>query len=112
MADHVGILSRGSLVFQGPLSALQAKAGRRLIIRTGDDHRILELFSGGKNPGPAVSPPPSLTEKGLAFPPLPDRETGQLIARLVNMGIPVYRIQEEVQNLETIYLNMVKEAGL
>lgn len=120
MANHIGILSRGSLVFQGPLSALQAKAERRLIIRTGDDRQVLELFSGGKNPGPAdgkdpgpaVSPPPSLTEKGLAFPPLPDRETGQLIARLVNMGIPVYRVQEEVQNLETIYLNMVKEAGL
>lgn len=128
MADHIGILSRGSLVFQGPLSALQAKAERRLIIRTGDDRQVLELFSGGnnlrlpgetdlgltneENPGPAVSPPPSLTEKGLAFPPLSDREAGQLIARLVNMGIPVYRVQEEAQNLETIYLDMVKEAGL
>lgn len=132
MADHVGILSRGSLVFQGPLSALRKKAGRQLIIRTGDDRRFLELFSGGNGPGgiPASSPdsgpgssipglPPSisalrpaLTEKGLAFPLLSDRETGLLTACLVNMEIPIYRVQEEVQSLETIYLDMVKEAGL
>ena len=46
------------------------------------------------------------------FPFLPDRILAQVIRSLLDHGIELYRVEEKRQNLEDIYLGMVKEAGL
>lgn len=110
-ADHIGIISNGQLIFQDALPILQARSARRIYLRTSDDTAAITYLREQPHIpellGLAYTP-----EEGILIPMVPDTLLCQLFRQLMEHGIDVYRIEEKSQNLEDIYLGMVKEAGL
>lgn len=110
-ADHIGIISRGELIFQDTLPSLQARSTRSIWLRTSDDACAANLLNRtlmASTPGF----PPLAREDGIQLPWLPDDKLSALLKDLWNHGLDLYRIEERSQNLEDIYLGMVKETGL
>ena len=120
-ADHIGIISGGQLIFQDTIAMLQARSTSQIYLRTSDDtgaasllrenEDLSNLFCERKD---TISPDSFcyFTDNGIRLPFLPDRILAQVIRTLINHGIELYRAEEKRQNLEDIYLGMVKEAGL
>lgn len=118
IADHIGIISRGSLIFQDSLKVLQAKSSQFLTLRTSDNEKARSFLrekglapekwagSAGIHSGDAPD------GKSLCIPLLSDRLLSPLLRDLTGLGVDIYRIEEHKKNLEEIYLEMVKEASL
>ena len=121
VSDTVGIISGGRLIYQGLLSGLRAKNPRFLLIRTSDNRRAEALIAksrfahllcpasqdaGGRQAAPTA---PSRT---ICLSCPDDRETGALAGFLIEQGLAIYRIQEQQDSLEELYLKMVKEVSL
>ena len=110
-ADHIAIISGGRLIFQDTLSVLQSRSARRISLRTSDDPSAAALIKESLG----AHGPENLrysSKDGLQIPYLPDASLCRLLRLLWERGIDLYRITEQVQSLEDIYLGMVKEAGL
>lgn len=127
-ADHIGIISGGQLIFQDTLPVLQARSIRQLYLRTSDDAgavRLMREFSeltagtAAHKPTtktiayePAAMAAAASSHRGILLPLLPDPILCHTLRHLCEHGIDLYRVEERSQNLEDIYLGMVKEAGL
>ena len=120
-ADHIGIISAGQLIFQDALSMLQARSTRQIYLRTSDDTSAASLLRENEDLSALLRERKDTTASdsfyyskanGILLPFLSDRTLAQIIRSLQNHGIDLYRAEEKRQNLEDIYLGMVKEAGL
>ena len=110
-ADHIAIISGGQLLFQDTLAMLQSRSVRRIYLRTSDDTSAAALLKEC----PAISNSNALLysqQEGIQFPWQPDPILCRLLRQMWERGIDLYRIEERTQNLEDIYLGMVKETGL
>lgn len=110
-ADHIAVICGGQLIFEDTLSRLQSRSMRQIRLRTSDDSGAAALLK--EQPG--LLPAHDLqysAEGGILIPCLPHRTLGDLFRRIWEHGIDLYRIEEETQSLEDIYLAMVKETGL
>lgn len=110
-ADHIAIISSGQLIFQDTLFALQSRSVRRIFLHTSDDSGAAALLKENLAPHGPETLLYSPTE-GIQIPYLPDDSLRRQLRRLWERGIDLYRITEQTQSLEDIYLGMVKEAGL
>lgn len=120
IANHVGIIRRGQMVFQGTMEGLHARARRWIFLRTTDDARAAALLaewqvpmvsraaagSGGaadleadRGSGASVTP-------SLALQQLDDAVLAQLSLRLAHEGIGIVRMEECGESLEDIFLQM------
>lgn len=111
MADHIAIISGGELIFQDSLSMLQSRSVRRLRLRTSDDSGAASLLMDSHKI-PDSSALQTSEKEGILLPCLPDAVLCPLLRQIWEHGIDLYRIEEQMQSLEDIYLGMVKEAGL
>lgn len=100
MADHVGIIHEGELVFQDSLTALHSRSKHHLALRTTDNlhaqailrERRLHVSEG---------------EDGyLVLPLLNDDTTAALAELLVTQSIGVLRLEERQKSLEDIFLEL------
>ena len=100
MADHVGIIREGELVFQDSLTALHSRSKQHLSLRTTDNlhaqailrERRLHVSEG---------------EDGyLVLPLLNDDTTAALAELLVTQSIGVLRLEERQKSLEDIFLEL------
>lgn len=100
MADHVGIIREGELVFQDSLAALHSRSKHHLALRTTDNlhaqailrERRLHVSEG---------------EDGyLVLPLLNDDTTAALAELLVTQSIGVLRLEERQKSLEDIFLEL------
>lgn len=100
MADHVGIIREGELVFQDSLTALHSRSKHHLALRTTDNlhaqqvlrERHLHVSEG---------------EDGyLVLPLLNDDTTAALAELLVTNSIGVLRLEERQKSLEDIFLEL------
>lgn len=100
MADHVGIIREGELVFQDSLTALHSRSRHHLALRTTDNlhaqailrERRLHVSEG---------------EDGyLVLPLLNDDTTAALAELLVTQSIGVLRLEERQKSLEDIFLEL------
>ncbi len=100
MADHVGIIREGELVFQDSLTALHSRSQHHLALRTTDNlhaqailrERRLHVSEG---------------EDGyLVLPLLNDDTTAALAELLVTQSIGVLRLEERQKSLEDIFLEL------
>ena len=100
MADHVGIIREGELVFQDSLTALHSRSKHHLALRTTDNlhaqailrERRLQVSEG---------------EDGyLVLPLLNDDTTAALAELLVTQSIGVLRLEERQKSLEDIFLEL------
>ena len=107
MADQVGIIRAGELVFQDSLAALHRRSDPHLALKTTDDQKAGAI----------------LTDQGLAWnaegerlvlPPLPDEQVAQLCQTLVTNHCGLLRLEERQKSLEDIFLALTggKEGSL
>lgn len=106
MADHVGIISKGKLVYQDTLDALHAHATQQLALRTDQPATALSLL---KQDGIQAEK----EEDYLLIPMVDDTYIARLCRRLVEQSISLYRVEKREKSLEDIFLQLTgKEASL
>lgn len=106
MADHVGIIRKGQLVFQDTLEALHAHARQQIALRTGRPADTLSLLR--RNGLEAAK-----DEDYLLIPMIDDERTAALCRQLCEQNIPLYRIEKREKSLEDIFLSLTgKETSL
>lgn len=100
MADHVGIIREGELVFQDSLTALHSRSKHHLALRTTDNlHAQAILRERRLHVGEG--------EDGyLVLPLLNDDTTAALAELLVTQSIGVLRLEERQKSLEDIFLEL------
>ena len=92
MADHVGIINRGKMVWQGSLQELRACAKRQLAFRTTDNQRASVLLGAIKQDG------------WLLTPFADDVTVARLSLALARADIGVVRIEERSESIEDLFL--------
>ena len=106
MADHVGIIRKGQLVFQDTLKSLHARAKQTIALRTGLNEQALCLL---RQNGLEAA----LEEDYLIIPKLEDARIADLSRQLCAQNIPLYRIEKREKSLEDIFLSLTgKETSL
>ena len=100
MASHVGIIHKGRLLFQGPLSELQNMKSRQSFVQidTSDNEAALKLLSteyGAERLNGFVVVP--FKERGL---------TAVINRKLVEQHIDVYLLQPQQNDLEQLFIDI------
>ena len=99
MADHVGIIREGELVFQDTLEALHQHSRHNLALRTGDNEGALKLLRQSRVPC-------AQEEDYILLPRLDDPDAAKLIRYLIGHGVDVLRLEERQKSLEDIFLEL------
>ncbi len=99
MADYVGIINQGQLIFQDKLEALHEHSKSNLCLRVADQAAALRILK-------ARGIPCALQEDKLLLPSLPDEQVSRMIAHLIQGGVDIYRVEEQQKTLEEIFLNL------
>lgn len=104
LVTHVGIISKGSMAFQGTLNDLVNKQYQhsKLIIETSDiEHSYIlinKLQLGGS------------IDAGKIILPIPSKETiARLNRQMINDGIDVYEMSVVKKDLETIFMELINQ---
>lgn len=104
LVTHTGIIHKGELLFQGPLSQLQQKQELNSLttFETGDNDKALDVLQQN---GFEI-----LSRNGKIHLTLPDKTTIAGINRiLVENKIDVYGIHSSTSDLESIFMEMVSK---
>ena len=99
MADHVGIIREGELVFQDTLETLHRHSRHNLALRTGDNEGALKLLHQSQVPC-------AQEEDYILLPRLDDPDAAKLIRYLIGHGVDVLRLEERQKSLEDIFLKL------
>lgn len=99
MATHVGIIDKGQLIFQDPLSSLHEHSRSRLILHTSDDRSAFELL---KRSGFAAD----WKNEQLSLMQSDDTSVIKAIRTLVLADIGILRLSEQQMSLEDIFLRL------
>jgi lantibiotic transport system ATP-binding protein len=102
LVTHVGIISKGSMVFQGTLKELinKQQQSSSLIIETSNTDRSKEVIRSLQLNGTIENDKITL--------PIPSKEMiATLNRQLVNSGIDVYELSIVKKDLETIFMELV-----
>lgn len=104
MADHVGIIREGELVFQDSLAALHSRSKHHLALRTNDNARAQALLQERHL---------HVSDEGdgyLTLPLLSDDTTMALVQLMNAQGVGVLRLEERQKSLEDIFLELTGKA--
>ncbi len=106
MADHVGIIRKGELVYQNTLESLHAHARSQIALRVSHAAIAADLL---RQDGIDISQ----EEDYLLFPMMDDSYIANLCRRLIAQNISLYRIEKRETSLEDIFLSLTgKESSL
>lgn len=100
MATHVGIINKGSLVFQGPLHDLQQLKTKQslLEIETNDNAKALQLLSPGYVATPA--------ENKILITFQNKEQAAAVNKLLVQNGLDVYALHAQQSDLEQLFMEI------
>ena len=102
MADHVGIIRSGQMVWQGSSADLHAKARRWIALRTTDNARAAQLLPGAITAG-----------DWLRVKAVDDGTIADASLSLAKAGVGLIRMEERSESLEDIFLKLTgMEASL
>ena len=104
MADHVGIIREGELVFQDTLAALHARSRHHLALRTTDNGEAARLLGESKIPC-------TLEDGYLILPLLTDADAAKLSRFLSAHRVDLLRMEERQKSLEDIFLELTGKAA-
>lgn len=104
MADYVGIIDHGHLIFQDKLEALHEHSRGSLRLCVMNQTIALEIL---KREGISCT----IQEGDLELPRLEDDATARLIGLLSAGGAGVYRAEEKQKSLEEIFLSLTGRRG-
>ncbi len=106
MADHVGIIRKGELVYQDTLESLHAHAREQIALRVSHTTIAADLL---RQEHIEVSQ----EEDYLLLPMLDDDQVAGLCRQLIAQNISLYRIEKREKSLEDIFLSLTgKESSL
>lgn len=107
MANVVGIIANGELVFQDKLSRLHARSRRELALRTTNNAVSGELLG-------RMGLESEIQDDYLLLPYLEDEPVRRLVRTLLAQGVDVLRLEARETSLEDIFLSLTggKEASL
>lgn len=99
MVSHVGIIYKGKMLFQGPLSELHGfqQRGSRLFISTSDNNAACRLLQEYE---------PAISDEGLS---VAFEDMGQVAAinrRLTDNQLEVYLLQPKENDLEQLFIDL------
>ncbi len=103
IADNVGIISEGELVFQDALSTLHERSSHSIAVRTLNNRAAAKILE-------ELGVSCCLQEDYLLLPRLSDNEIAEHIHRLLEGNIGVVRIEERRRSLEDIFLELTGTA--
>ena len=95
MADHVGVIRRGRLAYQGTMSGLHGMSAARLALRTQDNARALKLLPSAHSDG-----------QWLMLDAMSDGEAARISLKLAEAGIGLVRMEQRETSLEDIFLRL------
>ena len=98
MADHVGIINRGHMVWQGALEDLHAMGRRWIALRTTDNRLAAQLL-----PGAETDPN---DRSYLRIKAVDDREAARVSLGLAGRGVGIVRMEGHEETLEDIFLRL------
>ena len=102
MADTIGIINHGQMLYQGPLSRLE-DAGQ-LVLTIDDAARTAAMLRSG---GWQIE---QVQGREVTFPVYEDQHIPRLVSTIVGAGIGVYRVEIRRRSLEETFLAMTKRA--
>ena len=106
MADHVGIIRKGELVYQNTLESLHSHAKQQIALRVSHTAIALDLL---RQDGITAAQ----EEEYLLLPMLEDGRIASLCRQLVAQNISLYRVEKREKSLEDIFLSLTgKENSL
>lgn len=106
MADHVGIIRKGELVYQNTLESLHSHAKQQIALRVSHTAIALDLL---RQDGITATQ----EEEYLLLPMLEDDRIASLCRQLVAQNISLYRVEKREKSLEDIFLSLTgKENSL
>ncbi|MNP25521.1 hypothetical protein D3C76_1183330 [compost metagenome] len=100
MADTVGIIRQGQMVYQDTIANLQQQAAGEIRLAVSEPESALRLAGGRGYEG-------TLQEQKLIFSRMNDARVALLVKALVENGHAVYRVEERRQSLEDFFLQVV-----
>ena len=101
IADRVGIINRGRLVYEGKIEKIKSNAWLEIEGDFFSDTKLKEVLEGT-----GVT---DISYKILKFKNMDNEETSKIIRQLVIAGYPIYRVERKKESLEDIFLSMTKE---
>jgi ABC-type multidrug transport system ATPase subunit len=110
LVTHVGIINKGSLLFQGTLEELihQQRSGSVVVWETSDALRALKVMKDCLSGEGAMAGVVRI-ENGKVVMPLVAKEAIAILNRqLMGEGIDVYEISPVKNDLETIFIDLIK----
>jgi len=106
MANKVGIINQGQLIFQNSIEELRKKSNPRIVMRTNDS---LSAESILQQEGWSVT----LKDNGeLEINETEDSKIAYITDKLVRKNMEIYRIQEQKRSLEDIFLEITNKRGV
>ena len=99
MADYVGIINHGQLIFQDRLEALHEHSRSRLLLKVMNRTAALKLLEMRQIEG-------RVAEEGILIPELSDDRAAALVQALAEGGAGLYRVEERQKSLEDIFLSL------
>ncbi|MRN55374.1 ABC transporter ATP-binding protein [Paenibacillus monticola] len=100
MADTVGIIRQGQLIYQDTITNLQQQAAGEMRLHVSDPIVALNLAGHCGYDG-------ALREDKLIFSRMNDARVALLVKELVENGHSVYRVEEHRQSLEDFFLQVI-----
>lgn len=104
IADRVGIINHGQLVYEGEIRKIQSN--KWLEVR-GDFRGLREAISQVLFGYPCKIL--EIQEDKLKLTDLADQEISSLLRDLIVEEVPIYEVKQEQETLESIFLNLTKE---
>ena len=104
LVTHVGIISKGKMVFQGTLESLVSKQQHdsKLIVETSDIVSSVEILSKLQLT--------ATIENGKIILPIPSKEMiANLNRQLINAGVDVFEMSPVKKDLETIFMELINQ---
>jgi ABC-2 type transport system ATP-binding protein len=102
MCTHVGVMSRGRLVFQGTLDELGSAATTRIRVRTPAADQAVKVLLGLGLTSPLAADGRVTAELGTA-------DSADVTAALVAAGVPVRELVVERPDLEELFVGLTGE---
>ncbi|KGP73315.1 ABC transporter ATP-binding protein [Pontibacillus yanchengensis] len=102
MADYVGIISNGSLIFQDKIDILRRKAQPRIRFQVDKKDAAWNVMLAGGYTS-------DIQDESIIIFNVDNEIIASVIEKLVSHNISIYRVEEVTTSLEDIFLQVVKE---
>ncbi|WP_338038430.1 ABC transporter ATP-binding protein [Microbacterium paulum] len=104
MADTIGIINQGRMLYQGPLSGLEDTG--RLVLTLDEADRTAGML---RSAGWQVE---QVQGREVVLPVYEDKHIPQLVSTIVGAGIGVYRVEVRRRSLEEKFLELTEQAQI